>query len=357
MPEAVAGSYQTFGDVAGRHRPEEMHWVLPTSKVRRGSRFLDVGCAEGYFVFAAEWYGAEAYGVDLDPHVVTAANARSKERRSRAWFVRCEVMDLPKWPETKRGFDVVLCLSLLHHLHHPKEALRLLRSITRDTLVVEALSWRPGCGLAPCDELRPETRLGVGRRELPTRACWQAELERLFGSVSYMGTGKAGDRHVFRAEVARPFDVETALSGLRAYPRTQQSDVAPPMLAAEAVFGRAVQKRHWNAFDEAHVVRRVKPAGLTPSQDVLRVPTIEAMLRDQELMRATRPTIHVVDEGARQCLIADGHHRLAAAILAGESTVECNVLVRKAGKFKANVTEVVGKGSAFDPEVWCATSR
>lgn len=314
---------------------------------------LDVGCAEGYYVFAAEWYGASAFGCDLDPDVVMLAREIASLKMSRAKFFQCEVMDLPGRPEVAGGFDVVLCLSLLHHLNHPLAALRILRSLTLDTLVVEAPSWSPGCGVSACESLREETRLGRGRRELPTRACWQDALESLFGSVSYMGAGKSPERHVFRAEALQKFDAEGAFRALQDLPKTT-SDFGPALVDAEAVFGRASKTRPWNAFDEAHLVRHVRPAGLTPTQAELRAPTIEALVRDSTLRSRSRPTLYLVDDAPRTCLIADGHHRLAVAALAGETSVECNVMVRKAGKFKSNVFDVVGKGVVFDPEAWCA---
>lgn len=98
--------------------------------------FLDLGCAEGYYVRrAALEHGVFAIGIDKSPRRLRQANALALlENDSRCSFLDMEInsASISRLPV----FDVVSCMSLLHHvIHHQgiSEARALMRAISERT--------------------------------------------------------------------------------------------------------------------------------------------------------------------------------------------------------------------------------
>ena len=102
-----------------------------------GRTVLDVGCAQGYFCFAALERGARrAVGWDINADRVRQARAIAQIRGLPAEFHHRDIEE-----ETPReAFDVVLCLNVLHHLTDPLATLETLIGLTREVLVLELAS-------------------------------------------------------------------------------------------------------------------------------------------------------------------------------------------------------------------------
>jgi len=95
-------------------------------QLQRPIRVLDLGCAQGWFGFNLAQAGAEVLGVDYDQNNINVCNMLVLENRELA--VRFKCVEIEKLVETlgPDQFDMVLGLSVFHHLclHNGKEATR-----------------------------------------------------------------------------------------------------------------------------------------------------------------------------------------------------------------------------------------
>ena len=101
---------------------------------------LDLGCNEGWFAHQAlEWGAARAVGLDVRETNVRRAElvrAHFDVPPERLRFAQADVFALD--PAALGTFDVVLVLGLIYHLENPIGALRVARSLSRGTVVVES---------------------------------------------------------------------------------------------------------------------------------------------------------------------------------------------------------------------------
>ena len=104
---------------------------MPSRGIARSTgRFLDVGCATGLLVAAAQRRGLDAEGVDIYEWAVEKANARTGGR------CRALDMDRAETSNFKSPYDIVVMHSVIEHLAEPERALRLLFEITRPDGIV-----------------------------------------------------------------------------------------------------------------------------------------------------------------------------------------------------------------------------
>lgn len=148
----------------GKDRSEERlaRLALPDSLARKS--VLDIGAWDGFFSFAAERRGAaRVVACDTwDPRNAGESDAGFRLARevlgSSAEQARLSVHEVS--PERLGGtFDVVLLLGVLYHLEDPIAALRRVRSVTREVLILDTETdmlhvRRPAWGFYPDRELR-----------------------------------------------------------------------------------------------------------------------------------------------------------------------------------------------------------
>lgn len=87
-------------------------------QLERNLRILDLGCAQGFFTFNLATEGHEVVGLDIEPANIALCRALAEENPNlRVQFLLGRLEDF--LPTLKKGdFDVVLGLSIFHHLCH-----------------------------------------------------------------------------------------------------------------------------------------------------------------------------------------------------------------------------------------------
>ena len=92
--------------------------ILKMAKSVMPDSFLDVGCAEGYYLkFLADFHESREYRVGLD--VAKNYLLKAKNKVFEALWVLGDAHELPFRNDS---FDLVLCTEVLEHLSNPKKA-------------------------------------------------------------------------------------------------------------------------------------------------------------------------------------------------------------------------------------------
>ncbi len=113
------------------------HLVAAQKGSLQGKRVLDIACNSGFWSIQCALLGAEVVGFDARPDLIEQATLL--KRIVGASNVSFKVLDF--WdmsPQSLGGrFDVVLCLGILYHLPRPVEALRLVKLMSRDCILLD----------------------------------------------------------------------------------------------------------------------------------------------------------------------------------------------------------------------------
>lgn len=113
----TAGSYADYlSERAGYERTFELRLAQIERLTHGAGRILDVGCAFGFFLSAAEKRGWEAYGIDLSPVGCRYATEQLGLRAT------CTTLDRAGFPPG--FFDVVIMNDTFEHLADPTHDLR-----------------------------------------------------------------------------------------------------------------------------------------------------------------------------------------------------------------------------------------
>ncbi len=118
----IEGDYDMTKYLSYYHLPERLD----------GLTVLDVGTASGYFAIEAERRGAKVTAIDIWDETALPAQLA----RTFALGIDYVPKDLYDLDSEFGEFDLVICGSLLLHLPDPVGALRALRSVTKDRLIV-----------------------------------------------------------------------------------------------------------------------------------------------------------------------------------------------------------------------------
>ncbi|MGQ9719530.1 MAG: class I SAM-dependent methyltransferase [Nitrososphaerales archaeon] len=116
------------------HRKRLKHlesYLRDSFNISKATNFLDVGCAEGYYISLVPTINSGVYcvGVDISPSYIKKARFRNRDSD----FVICDAESLPF---RENSFGIVLCSEVLEHLLNPMKALKGLLSTTRDYLIL-----------------------------------------------------------------------------------------------------------------------------------------------------------------------------------------------------------------------------
>ncbi|MGH7388991.1 MAG: class I SAM-dependent methyltransferase [Candidatus Rokuibacteriota bacterium] len=160
---------------------------------------LDVGCGQGWFSERLAHLGLRVDGLDGRPDNVAEARRRVPGARFRAAdIVKSET--LARLP----SYDLVFCFGLLYHTETPFMAVRNLRRLTRELLLLESIVLPD---LAPCaclvDEGTNETQGLTFHAFIPSQTCLVKMLQaagfphvhEYVGSVAHADFHESETRH------------------------------------------------------------------------------------------------------------------------------------------------------------------
>ncbi|NOT09235.1 MAG: class I SAM-dependent methyltransferase [Gemmatimonadales bacterium] len=88
------------------------------SKIRPGSRVLDLACGSGRHALAAAALGAVVTAVDKDPAGLEVGKREAKSRGLEVTWVAADLAG--EWPEQLTGFDAVLVFNYLDRARMPR---------------------------------------------------------------------------------------------------------------------------------------------------------------------------------------------------------------------------------------------
>lgn len=143
-------------------------------ELRRPFTVLDLGASSGYFsIRLTQDFGARAIAVDPNPSVMDA------EGRVAA-VMQCK-MDIESL--LRMGtYDIVLALSVLHHMDSWRKVLRMINSMARSALIVETPNPREKLKQAlnrkELKEIDEACRLGGMKKEGVGSGVWNNDLDR-----------------------------------------------------------------------------------------------------------------------------------------------------------------------------------
>jgi tRNA (mo5U34)-methyltransferase len=175
----------------------------------RGMRALDLGTRDGFFAFELERRGADVVAVDYLSMADSGFGVAAELLGSRVTYLQRNLYELTA---AELGtFDIVLFLGLLYHLPDPLGALRIVRNLTRQRIVLETLVLDFGREL---DEL-PLMRFFAG-------STWAGDPTNYWGPnvrcvEEMLGETELAARRVVRIGDRCVFDCEAIASPAAAY--------------------------------------------------------------------------------------------------------------------------------------------
>lgn len=115
----VRGYENSLSELVARASPKTIH---------------EVGCGEGYWVIRWTQFGLAARGSDFSSKVIELARANAAaEGLNGVCFESRNVYDLQPGLDDA---DLLVCLEVLEHLHHPDRALRALERVVTGHLIL-----------------------------------------------------------------------------------------------------------------------------------------------------------------------------------------------------------------------------
>lgn len=115
--DAFATSWNNLPPGSVYSSEQYLDWMAPLSKTDIHNRdVLELGCGNGSLLLhTATWRPRRLVGVDLGLSVETA-----RSNLKRAGFTDTEIVQADLTSFESKGFDVVYCIGVLHHLQQPE---------------------------------------------------------------------------------------------------------------------------------------------------------------------------------------------------------------------------------------------
>ena len=104
-------------DVANRHEQGRRVELLRRAGVPSNGKVLDIGCASGEFISAANEH-FKVWGVDISEHAVARAKADNPDAADRIFYANPNKFELPD-----EKFDAVVLWDVLEHLINPERSI------------------------------------------------------------------------------------------------------------------------------------------------------------------------------------------------------------------------------------------
>jgi SAM-dependent methyltransferase len=262
--------YQTFNDRRGASDTKAKLKAIGMPNDLRGTRVLDIGCAEGFFCMEAQRRGAtDIVGIEREADRVEYArrNAPGIDFRNQSW---------DELPEGK--FDLILMLAALHYERRPRAFLEQVHDrLTDDGLFILEIGVAPESGIT--------TGWSYRKRSIAYYPTHDMLLDRYLESFSARIVGRsvdqAGDpakRYVVHARRRQPVVIlvtgpsGAGKSSLVRDLRTQTSVVIAADMLIRAMgetpgddppLLRQVSASWADGLHPGEIIRRVEAAGLS----------------------------------------------------------------------------------------------
>lgn len=131
----------------GSYDPSMLWEKLEIDDRCRDRTVLDIGASDGYFTARIDQLGGLVTAVDFRQKDQHGFGIMEQVREKEFPYLHSNLYDID--PETTGPFDIVLCLGVLYHLPDMMRALRKLRMLCRDTLLLETHSDNEFCPGTP----------------------------------------------------------------------------------------------------------------------------------------------------------------------------------------------------------------
>jgi SAM-dependent methyltransferase len=176
----------TAGETGASERDKIAMMDLPADL--SGKSVLDIGCSEGFYSFEFESRGAaRILAIDNHPDACRKAGLLHQLRASKVEFRKTDFFQLDS-AEIGRH-DIVLFLSVFHHLRHPLLAIDRLFDLTEEVTFIEYVEAMPESAEEISLLLRRRSKKAGRYQMLPTRSYMLELLDRAgYSQIDVLGT-------------------------------------------------------------------------------------------------------------------------------------------------------------------------
>ena len=129
-----SASVADWAQYAEPHHKPYWRGMLADMNVQSGTRVLDTGCGAGGGAEIASGLGAEVYGIDASPEMVSYAQASVPEGDFR-------VGEIEEMPYEDDYFDAVMAANSVQYAHNPINALQEIRRVCRPSGKISVCTW------------------------------------------------------------------------------------------------------------------------------------------------------------------------------------------------------------------------
>jgi ubiquinone/menaquinone biosynthesis C-methylase UbiE len=149
--------YESFSGKLLGSKAREKLILKEISKIGKGKSFLEVGCAQGYYLKKALRKTNKVFGVDITKEFILEAKKTGADTR---------IASGEKLPFNKEMFDFVLCTETLEHIPDWKKSVKEIKRVLKKKGVVivtipleKSLFWKTFSLICPPEETRGHINL------------------------------------------------------------------------------------------------------------------------------------------------------------------------------------------------------